>query len=419
VLPEHGPGDARGVQRSVEDRRRHGGERGALEAPVVVERVGPVGLPHRLVAGEDRGVDGDLGQRVERQQGGRAGVAHQRGGDDEAGQAVAVALGVAHGDQAAHRVAHEHEWQAGVRGARAFDQQVQVVDDRVEVGDESGLAVRAPVPDVVEAVDGGAVLAQGRGDVVVAADVLAVAVRDHHDVARLLVVPRAHVDGSGVTGQGNVVARGSRRRRHGGGACHERARVGCRGHVGGGSRTRHAAALVGACCALVTAAPAGRGAGPVQRLALGRRMGRVALARRRARLRRPDAADGRHAARRRAAGARTAVEPLRDGARDLRRGSPGAPEVWRGPGGWHVAARDVRRAAGGHDRARRGRRLDPVGIRFRAFQQLAVSLFTRAQTGRRRRTSWPPSPRPTSPAGITPATAAATHSARRRRAGRS
>jgi hypothetical protein len=58
-----------------------------------------------------------------------------------------VALGVAGRDQATHRVADEHDRQAGVLAAGTLDEQVQVVDDRVEVGDQGALALRAPVPE--------------------------------------------------------------------------------------------------------------------------------------------------------------------------------------------------------------------------------------------------------------------------------
>ena len=92
----------------------------------------------------------------------------------------------------------------------AFDKQVQVVDDRFEVGDQGTLAVRVPVPSVVEPIHGGAVLSEGGGDVVVAADVLPVAVHDDDEVARLRVRPRAHVQGTGVSLEGG----GVRRRAH-------------------------------------------------------------------------------------------------------------------------------------------------------------------------------------------------------------
>ena len=108
-------------------------------------------------------------------------VADQGRRQHEAGETLAVALGVAGRDQAAHRVAHEDDREVGVLAAGLLDQAVEVVHDGVEVDDQRRLAVRAPMADVVQAMDGGPVRHEGVGHVVVAADVLAVSVRDDHD----------------------------------------------------------------------------------------------------------------------------------------------------------------------------------------------------------------------------------------------
>ena len=112
-----------------------------------------------------------------------------------------MALGVAGGDQAAHRVTHEEDREVGVSARGPADRAVEVVHDGIEVDDQRRLAVRAPMADVVQAMDGGPACHEGVGHVVVAADVLAVAVGDHHEVARVLALPRPHVQRSRVSAQ--------------------------------------------------------------------------------------------------------------------------------------------------------------------------------------------------------------------------
>ena len=76
---------------------------------------------------------------------------------------------------------------------------MQVVDHRLEVGDQRPFAVRPAVTDVVEPDDEGAVGGERAGDVVVAADVLAVAVRDDDDVGGVGGgLPLLHVEAAGV-----------------------------------------------------------------------------------------------------------------------------------------------------------------------------------------------------------------------------
>ena len=128
----------------------------------------------------------------------RSGVAYERRRQHEARQPVAEALGVARRDQPAHGVAHQHY---GTVVADVLDQEVEVVHDRREVGDQRSLPIRAAVPYVVQAVHRCAALRESSGHVVVAADVLAVAVRDDHHMARLLAFPRPHVERACVSVQ--------------------------------------------------------------------------------------------------------------------------------------------------------------------------------------------------------------------------
>jgi hypothetical protein len=105
-----------------------------------------------------------------------------------------MALGVAGGDQPAHRVADEHHQRAGMLLARQLHDLVQVVDHLLEVLDQHALAPGLAVADVVGTHDHGSAVHQRRGHVLVAADVLAVAVDQHDDALRLGIGPDADAD---------------------------------------------------------------------------------------------------------------------------------------------------------------------------------------------------------------------------------
>ena len=113
-----------------------------------------------------------------------------------------MALGVPRGDEPAHRVADHHDRQVA---ASMLDHGAQVVDDGLEVLDERLLAVRAAVADVVGADDERAAGDQRLRDVLVPADVLAVAVHEHDEPRGVLGGPAAHLH---PTDRRHGVARG-------------------------------------------------------------------------------------------------------------------------------------------------------------------------------------------------------------------
>jgi hypothetical protein len=157
-----------------------GPQRGAAERAVPDEAVGGVGGADPGVARQDGGVDGLVRDRVEREQPvDRAPSAQHRPRQHQPGELGPVLLRVAGGDQAAHGVAHHDERQRAVGRAGLHDDAVHVLDHPGEVLDQHPFARRAAVAAVVQAVDRGAPRAQPLGDVLVAADVLAVAVHEH------------------------------------------------------------------------------------------------------------------------------------------------------------------------------------------------------------------------------------------------
>ena len=102
-----------------------------------------------------------------------------------------LVLSVPRRDEAAHRVADHDDRQVA---ARVAHHRAQVVDDRLEVLDQRLLPRRAPVPDVIGPDHRRAAGGQRPGDVLVAADVLAVAVDEHHEAGRVLDGPAADLD---------------------------------------------------------------------------------------------------------------------------------------------------------------------------------------------------------------------------------
>ena len=94
-----------------------------------------------------------------------------------------MCLRIASGDQPAHRVADQDQRQARVFIARELRDEVEIGGEMLAVDDQRPLAVRAAVAEVVRPVDRGAIGDEPLGDVVVAADVLGVAVDDQRDVA--------------------------------------------------------------------------------------------------------------------------------------------------------------------------------------------------------------------------------------------
>src|SRR5207302_11174313 len=118
--------------------------------------------------------------------------ADRRTREDEPGQTRPPgALRQARGDQAAHRMPEEDDRQPGVCGLRALDDPPHVVHHVLEVRDENTLARGAAVPEVIGAVHRGPARAERAGDVVVALDVLAVAVRDDDQAPRPGMLPDA------------------------------------------------------------------------------------------------------------------------------------------------------------------------------------------------------------------------------------
>ena len=172
----------RGDRLEAGAQREEGGPR---EVAVPDELVGLVGAPDVGVTAQGRDVDRRRRDLVEVGQGGRLPRAEHRAGEHRCRERLGVALGVAGGDHAAHRVADEHERQVGVLYVGTLHEQVQVVDDPLEVLDQHPLALAAPVADVVVPVDDGAVGGEPLGHPLVAPDVLAVAVRDDRDPRRV------------------------------------------------------------------------------------------------------------------------------------------------------------------------------------------------------------------------------------------
>jgi hypothetical protein len=101
-----------------------------------------------------------------------------------------VALGVAGRDQAAHRVPHHDH---GEVAAHLADDFVEVVHEPLEVLDQRGLALRAAVAHVVGADHLRAARDQRLGDMLIAADVLAVAVHQHDQPGGAGGRPAAHL----------------------------------------------------------------------------------------------------------------------------------------------------------------------------------------------------------------------------------
>ena len=112
-------------------------------------------------------------------------------------------------------MAEQRERHAGVGGRGAVDDVVEVGEVVAEVLDQRPLALGLAVAEVVEPVDGGAVRDQGLGDVLVAPDVLAVAVREDHHPARVLERPVGERDRPARAGERVRGACG----RHGRGSC--------------------------------------------------------------------------------------------------------------------------------------------------------------------------------------------------------
>ena len=91
-------------------------------------------------------------------------------------------------------MADHHDRQARVLLARALDDRVQVVDELLEVLDQHALALGLAVADVIGPDHDRAALDQRLGDVVVAPDVLTVAVHQHDDPLGVGVGPDAQAD---------------------------------------------------------------------------------------------------------------------------------------------------------------------------------------------------------------------------------
>ena len=71
---------------------------------------------------------------------------------------------------------------------------MEIVHQQLEVGHEDPFALRMPMPDVVVSPHHRAAIAERRGHVLVAPDVLAIAVDEDDDPLRVVTVPRADVE---------------------------------------------------------------------------------------------------------------------------------------------------------------------------------------------------------------------------------
>src|SRR5262245_22608973 len=169
VQPEHRQRSERRSLGARLSRRHQRGQRGALKRPVPDERVVRVRASDLGIPRQRRRIDRDLGDRVHRQQHlDREVAADGRSREDERRQLSTVLLGVARRDEAAHRVADEHERQAGMIGRRAAPDRVEVGDHVVDGLDERALALRPTVPQMIGRVHRGAVAHQMLRDVGIA-----------------------------------------------------------------------------------------------------------------------------------------------------------------------------------------------------------------------------------------------------------
>ena len=102
----------------------------------------------------------------------------------------------------AHRVPDQDHRQSGVGAARDVGDQVEVGGEHLSLGDKGALAIREPVAHVVRRVDRRAFGDEPVGDVVVAPRVLAVAVGEERDEARVLVRPLEEDEVAAGAGEG-------------------------------------------------------------------------------------------------------------------------------------------------------------------------------------------------------------------------
>ena len=179
-------------------------QRLAGEGAVVDERVGRVGLADGRVATEGGGVDRHVGDRIEVLERQEVVVArHRRAGEHERGQLGVLRLDEARRDHPAERVADAGRPGApGARRGRGRRPCARSATIASMSSTTARLARRAAVPVVVGRVDDGAVGGQPGGDVRVAAAVLAVAVDEQGDEARLaLRIPPANDDRAALAGK--------------------------------------------------------------------------------------------------------------------------------------------------------------------------------------------------------------------------
>ncbi|HMQ72458.1 MAG TPA: hypothetical protein PKD25_08080 [Rubrivivax sp.] len=149
---------------------------GLADRLIAEERVGGVGRADRRVARQRVRVQRRVGDLLHRQQRVDQAAGEQRRRQHRAGQLRTEALQVAGREHPAHRVADQHLRQRGVFAARALGEPVHVVDHGLEVGAQHTLAVGAAMPEVVLPEHHRAGRIQPRRDMLVATDVLAVAV---------------------------------------------------------------------------------------------------------------------------------------------------------------------------------------------------------------------------------------------------
>src|SRR5215216_1313188 len=195
VQPQHRASHLVGVDGEFGQELGDSKQRLPLERAMPDQGVLAIGPPDLLILGQHAGVDRDRRDDVhaEQRRDPLQGSDH-RAGQDQCGQLARVQLGVAGRDHPAHRMPDHRHRQPGVGRLGLADHGVDVLDQRGEVRDQDPLALGTAVPDVVQAIGAPAGIIQRLGDVLVAAEVLAVAVDQHDPAAYPLDLPAACVD---------------------------------------------------------------------------------------------------------------------------------------------------------------------------------------------------------------------------------